>query len=205
MSRIALIDCGSGNLFAAQRALERVAGGAQVYQCFDTRELERADKAVLTGSGQLPEYLEELYRLMFVEALCEFTQSNSLLATNLGMLALGAVERASCKAGLKLLPGEPKEFNDAAPRVPHMGWSNIQIEAEHWLFAGFNSSMTGYFAHSMYLHTHDEANVLATTEHGDTFPSIVSHGNVVGLQFLPENSGKDGLQLLANFVSREAG
>jgi glutamine amidotransferase len=45
--------------------------------------------------------------------------------------------------------------------------------------------------------------VLATTEYGVRFPSVVANeaGNVLGTQFHPEKSGETGLRLLENFVS----
>jgi glutamine amidotransferase len=46
--------------------------------------------------------------------------------------------------------------------------------------------------------------VVAETTHGGTFASVVSRGRLLGVQFHPERSGKDGLGLLANVVT-EAG
>ena len=43
--------------------------------------------------------------------------------------------------------------------------------------------------------------VLAETSHGGRFASAVSSGSLVGVQFHPERSGRDGLRLLANFVA----
>ena len=42
--------------------------------------------------------------------------------------------------------------------------------------------------------------ILATTDHGATFVSAVARGSLLGVQFHPERSGRDGLRLLANFV-----
>src|SRR5262249_46314491 len=47
----------------------------------------------------------------------------------------------------------------------------------------------------------DAAAVLATTEHGDRFVSAVARDGLLGVQFHPERSGRDGLQVLANFVA----
>jgi glutamine amidotransferase len=42
-------------------------------------------------------------------------------------------------------------------------------------------------------------NILANTDYGEIFPSIVGKGNVVGAQFHPEKSQANGLRLLDNF------
>ncbi len=49
--------------------------------------------------------------------------------------------------------------------------------------------------------------VLATTDYGRDFASVVGRGNLFGVQFHPEKSQEVGLQILRNFVqmSREAG
>ena len=41
---------------------------------------------------------------------------------------------------------------------------------------------------------------MATTEHGGRFVSAIRRGALVGVQFHPERSGRDGLRLLANYV-----
>jgi imidazoleglycerol phosphate synthase glutamine amidotransferase subunit HisH len=59
-----------------------------------------------------------------------------------------------------------------------------------------------YFVHS-YVGVPDAGArdlVLATTDHGRPFASAVGHGSLLGVQFHPERSGRDGLRLLANFV-----
>ncbi len=42
--------------------------------------------------------------------------------------------------------------------------------------------------------------VAATTEHGGRFTSAVARDAMIGVQFHPERSGRDGLRLLSNFV-----
>ena len=205
MSRIALIDCGSGNLYAVQRALKKISAGAHVFQCFDFNKLERADKAMLTGSGRLDAYIDELHRLKFVDALREFASSQPILASNLGMLALGTTTCESGNRGLGLLAGSPRTFNSEAPRVPHIGWNDVLFKDEHWLFTGFDGSLSGYFAHGQYLQPGSGDTVLAETEHGCRFASVISNGNAIGIQFLPENSSKQGLRVLANFASQDSG
>ena len=44
----------------------------------------------------------------------------------------------------------------------------------------------------------DPGVVVAETEHGGRFASLVATERIVGFQFHPERSGADGLRLLAN-------
>ncbi len=57
-----------------------------------------------------------------------------------------------------------------------------------------------YFVHSFHLIPHDPAVVLTTTTYDYEFASAVQQGNIIGTQFHPEKSGKQGMQLLENFI-----
>ncbi len=46
--------------------------------------------------------------------------------------------------------------------------------------------------------------IVAETAHGGRFASAIARGSLVGVQFHPERSGRDGLRLLANFVGLAA-
>jgi len=72
------------------------------------------------------------------------------------------------------------------------------------LFEGIPSGTDLYFVHSyaaVPAATGASDSVLAETTHGGRFVSAIAAGNVSGVQFHPERSGRDGLRVLANFVS----
>jgi glutamine amidotransferase len=54
--------------------------------------------------------------------------------------------------------------------------------------------------HSFVCRPADEADVVGRGEYGEPFASIVERGNVMGAQFHPEKSSRDGLALLHNFA-----
>jgi glutamine amidotransferase len=63
------------------------------------------------------------------------------------------------------------------------------------------SGSYAYFVHSYAIYPEDQSIVLATTDYGDPFASIVGCDNICGLQFHPEKSQAVGLKLLRNFLS----
>jgi len=120
--------------------------------------------------------------------------------------------------GLDLIPGRNVRF-EGDLKVPHIGWNELAVERDHPLVEGVNTvasetpradgtaggSVDGeyaYFVHSYYAEPTDENAVVARTDYGVDFPSVVADdsGTVFGTKFHPEKSGETGLQILRNFV-----
>ena len=95
--------------------------------------------------------------------------------------------------GLGVIPGRVVRLE--APRVPHMGWN--QVEGEDPLLAK-SGLRTAYFAHSFVCRPVNPGVVRGTTEHaGVRFPAMIRSRGMVGVQFHPEKSGTPGLAFLA--------
>ena len=60
-----------------------------------------------------------------------------------------------------------------------------------------------YFVHSYYFETFNSSNIITTTKYGIEYPSIISNnnGNVIGIQFHPEKSQKQGVKIFENFLN----
>ena len=85
-------------------------------------------------------------------------------------------------------------------KIPHMGWNQLEPAWESPLLAGVETGDYTYFVHSYYCDPADATAVLAWTDYGFPFASVVQKDNVYGLQFHPEKSQAVGLQILKNFV-----
>jgi len=94
---------------------------------------------------------------------------------------------------------------DARPaslKVPHIGWNQLKlVKPSHPLMNGVPDGGYAYFVHSFHPAGVDASQILATTDYGYDFPSVVAHGNVWGIQFHPEKSQDTGLRMLHNFVA----
>jgi len=96
-------------------------------------------------------------------------------------------------AGLGVIPGRVVRLE--APRVPHMGWNQVEGEDPLLIRSGLT---TAYYAHSFVCRPVDAHVVRATTEHaGVTFPAMIRARGMVGVQFHPEKSGAPGVAFLA--------
>jgi imidazole glycerol phosphate synthase glutamine amidotransferase subunit len=106
---------------------------------------------------------------------------------------------------LGLLPGRTRRLEDA-PTLPHIGWNQVERTRTHPLFDGIDEGADFYFVHSYAGSLADTAIdaddglELARTTHGRPFTSAIARGPLLGVQFHPERSGRDGLRLLRNFV-----
>ncbi len=114
--------------------------------------------------------------------------------------------------GLGIIPGKVKRFPDASImdgvleyKVPHVGWSNLQLGSNQnsWLggaLEGLKETDEFYFVHSYIPQPSNSNQIIATTKYADLdFCSVVSSNNVWGCQFHPERSAEAGLRILHNF------
>ena len=81
-----------------------------------------------------------------------------------------------------------------------MGWNALRILQEHPLLTGINSDSRYYFVHSYHVKCSLESDMLAQSNYGIDFTSVVGHENILGTQFHPEKSLRWGMQLLKNFA-----
>jgi imidazole glycerol-phosphate synthase subunit HisH len=100
--------------------------------------------------------------------------------------------------GLGLLPGRVTRLK--SPRVPHIGWNLVAFERPSALTEGLGEAAAFYHVHSLAPEPANPADVVGRGEYGERFVSIVERGNVMGCQFHPEKSSRDGLALLRNFT-----
>ena len=80
-----------------------------------------------------------------------------------------------------------------------MGWNQVQQNVEHPLWQNIPDNSRFYFVHSYYMYPENNSLVMGTTTHGFDFVSAIGSNNVFAVQFHPEKSARDGLQLLKNF------
>jgi glutamine amidotransferase len=197
---VVVVDYGAGNLRSVRRALEHA--GATVIVSAEARVIAEAQALVLPGVGAAADTMEKLRERGLVEPLLQAIRAGRpFLGVCMGMQALFDL---SAEGGshpcLGVLPGRVVRF-PAGASVPHMGWNTIEPVVEHPLLAGLSEEEHAYFVHSYYPAPDDPTIVVAETEYGVRFPSVVAKGNVMATQFHPEKSGRAGLRIYENFVT----
>ncbi len=225
---IALIDYGISNLRSVQKAFEHL--GVEVALVDTPDQLHKVDRLILPGVGAFPAGMAGLRTRGLIEPIMQSAhEGKPLLGICLGMqLLFESSDEMGDTPGLGLLPGYVTKLKtqdaqgprqdvedrrqDAARsdsafgtpqstlKIPHMGWNQIDIVRPHPLLHHVASGAYAYFVHSYAVYPEQSDIVLATTDYGRPFASVVGSGNVCGLQFHPEKSQAVGLQMLKNFL-----
>jgi len=201
MTRIAVVDHGAGNLVSMAQGLAAV--GAEPAVVDDPAGLAGADGIVLPGVGSAAAAFDRLAEAGFLGPLRR--TSLPLLGVCVGLQLLFDGSEEDDAGGLGLIPGTVRRLQ-GAPRLPHIGWNDVEVRRPERLLDGITAADTFYFVHSYAPVPEDPADVVATTTYGTGFTAVARRGRVVGVQFHPERSGKAGLRVLAGFVAscREA-
>jgi len=82
-----------------------------------------------------------------------------------------------------------------------MGWNGICLRKKHPVMEGIVPDDEFYFVHAYYPVLQSEDLVVAGTDYGIEFTSVIGYKNLVATQFHPEKSGRAGLRILENFCT----
>jgi imidazole glycerol-phosphate synthase subunit HisH len=197
---IVVIDYGAGNLRSVTNALAHL--GADVTIAETPAQLNGATKIVLPGVGAFGAGINALRAAGFEGPLkAAVAASTPLIGICLGMQYLfESSDEMGQHTGLGLLPGRVRRFPAGGPKVPHIGWNQLHIRRATPLLAGIEDGAYAYFVHSYYVEAAEPSDVLATTDYGLDYASVVGRGNVLGIQPHPEKSQAVGLRILRNFM-----
>lgn len=202
MSRVVVLDYGSGNLRSVERAL--AAAGAEVTVTDDLAAAAEADGLVVPGVGAFAACMAGIAALGAGPVIVErVAAGRPVLGICVGMQVLfeRGAEHGVVTDGLGLLPGQVGQL--PAARLPHMGWNTVAPPADSVLFAGLAQTRF-YFVHS---YAADGVAALAaagvavtTADHGAEFVAGVERGPLSAVQFHPEKSADTGAALLRNWL-----
>jgi len=210
---VAVIDYGMGNLHSVAKALQRVAPKANVWVGDDPTIIRRANRVVYPGVGAIRDCMGEVRRRGLDEVIVEVARSKPLLGICVGMQ--GLMHHSSENNGIDCLDVFPNEvvfFGDAFAKdaclssaqqrlkVPHMGWNTVQQCHPHPLWKGIKNNARFYFVHSYFDGAKSCLSTVGITQYGLDIAAAIARDNIFAVQFHPEKSHRDGLQLLDNFM-----
>jgi glutamine amidotransferase len=210
MSKIVLIDYGSGNLRSAAKAFEKVArelGGGDVIVTTDAKQLASATHIVLPGVGAFRDCRDGVVAIPgMMDALSEavIERKKPFLGICVGMQLMARWGREHGDTeGFGWIDGEVARLtpSDPALKIPHMGWNDLRFDgAVHPVLKSLTPGAYAYFVHSYAMRAADARDVLATVDYGGPVTAIVGRENMLGTQFHPEKSQRVGAAFIAGFL-----
>ena len=201
---ITIIDYGLGNIRAFVNVYERLNIKTKV--AHNANEIKGATKIILPGVGAFDYAMKQLNASGMRDELDNKVLGEKIpvIGICVGMQILANSSEEGILPGLGWIDGEVKLFDTSKikhkTRLPHMGWNNINPVNGHNLLNGLDSQSRFYFLHSYYFVCHNENEIISTTEYGISYASAVNRENIFGIQFHPEKSHSNGIQLLHNFA-----
>lgn len=201
---IAIIDYGSGNVCAIAAIYKNLGIAHAIVN--DIPSLSAADSYILPGVGNFDFTMRQIRGSGLFDLLHEQVHGRKkpILGICVGMQLLANSSEEGMEQGLGYIEGgvqriRPKVYD---MRLPHMGWNSVTVEHDPLgLFKGVDLTMGFYFLHNYHFVPEHDAARMATTHYGEAITCAVSDNqNIFGVQFHPEKSHDNGIQLFRNFA-----
>ena len=208
MKKITIIDYGSGNVLSAQKSFVKIANEnnitSKVIISNNVNEIKDSTHIVLPGQGAFSTCMNGLKNIKgLIDELYNhaINKKKPFLGICVGMQMLAnESEEKGLHQGLGWIEGKIKKLPDTNLKMPHMGWNIVKpITNNNNLI---KKPEDYYFVHSYYFECAQKENILAETQYGINFSSIVAKENIYGVQFHPEKSSSQGLSLIKKFMSK---
>ena len=193
---ILVYDLKTGNISSIKKALDFLNVKFKISD--QVNDLEDCSKIILSGVGSFDNFVKRLEVNDGIEKIKYHLvkKKKPFLGICLGMQILLKNSEEGKRDGLGLINGFLKKFNTKDNlRVPHMGLNYVDVVQENDLIINRKKF---YFVHSYYAEVSKKV-IFGETNYGSFFPSYIKQDNLYGVQFHPEKSQKDGLELLKNF------
>lgn len=200
---VVIVDYRTGNLSSVKRGIERAGGEARISG--EISDIQNCDKLVLAGVGHFDTALDGIRELKLEDALNQavLADKKPVLGICLGLELMAEKSEEGSGRGLGWIKGVVVRFkiaNRQMYKVPHIGWNTLDHRKASSFLRNISDSSEFYFNHSFYFSPPDAQYTLTETEYESNFVSAIEKDNIFGVQFHPEKSLENGLQLLRNFI-----
>lgn len=203
---IKIIDYGVGNIKAFVNIYKRL--GIEIDIASNYKSLTNASKLILPGVGHFDYAMHKFNESGMMETVNDLVMNKKVpvLGICVGMQIMAISSDEGSKKGLGWIDAHVKKIDikNNNFRLPHMGWNNIIINKNDGILKNLDNNSRFYFLHSYYFNCTNENNIIALSNYGSNFPSIVRQENIIGIQCHPEKSHEFGEQILKNFFDLDA-
>lgn len=188
-----IIKYNAGNVQSVMYALDRI--GASYLWTDNEDEIRTADRVIFPGVGEASTAMNYLREKGLDKVIPTLTQP--VLGTCVGMQLMCSHSEENDTTCMGIFDIHVKRFQSDTYKVPHVGWNNI-FDYKNGLTAGLNENSFMYFVHSYYAEL--SPYTVATCDYVQPFSAMLQKDNFYAAQFHTEISGKEGQQIIENFL-----
>ena len=198
---VCLLDYGSGNVKSVYNILNYLGYNVKVSN--SSEDIKNSSHIILPGVGAFGASMKKIMNAIPFDVLENevLHKGKPFLGICVGMQVLAdkGFEFGEHK-GFGWVPGVVNKIDSKDFPTLHIGWNEIDIKKNTPLLKGLNDNKDFYFVHSYVFDVKDENHIIAQTEYGSNFTSVLSKDNIFGIQFHPEKSQKVGQLIFKNFM-----
>ncbi|QJC32802.1 imidazole glycerol phosphate synthase subunit HisH [Enterobacteriaceae endosymbiont of Donacia semicuprea] len=192
---IVILDTSCGNFYSLKSTIKKIGFNAIVTNNKDL--ILNADKIFLPGVGSAYSAIKKLKNDNLIKLIKNCKKD--ILGICLGMQILGKYSEENKGINtLGILNYSVHLMNNKNLPIPHMGWNTVNIIKKSPLFKNIHTNSYFYFSHSYNINLNNYT--IAKTKYENSFSSAIQKNNFFGVQFHPERSGTNGIQLIKNFL-----
>jgi glutamine amidotransferase len=200
---IGIVDYGVGNIKALSNIYKQLKIPHKVVSL--EKHFEGVDRIILPGVGAFDHAMKRLKESGLCSSLNNLVlhKKMPILGICVGMQMMAKSSDEGVLSGLGWIDATVVKFNKSELSVdnplPHMGWNSVEQANNNPLFNNIEKNSRFYFLHSYYFNSKNKENSTASTQYGNLFTCCANRENIFGVQFHPEKSHYNGVQLLKNF------
>ena len=200
---IAILDIDTGNLRSLINAISLFTTNFEVIN--PNQLSDKNTHVIIPGVGNYKKVMSNLRAKDYDKKIKEFSNKNKpILGICVGMQILSSFGYEDEKTeGLNIIEGIVEIMkSDESYHLPHVGWNSALFKKNHPILKNIDLEkiIDYYFVHSYEFIPKRNENILSVTQYKNEFCSMVCQKNVLGVQFHPEKSQKNGLKILKNFI-----
>lgn len=201
---IGIINCNTNNLQSLINTFNLI--DEETILINDIKDFDKAHSLILPGVGSFQSGMSNLNKNGFAEKIIldVLQKGKPILGICLGMQLFATIGYEYGKhQGLNLFESEVIRFennNNSDFKIPHIGWNDIELINNNYIFNGIANFSDFYFVHSYHFVPASKKIITSKCDYYGKFVSTFQNENIYGAQFHPEKSQVNGIKFLKNWI-----